>query len=377
MIDMNTPLAYWYEKSLANEDIHMCTSMELSEVDVHDVFVGNSALQFIRSYFHNLRSSHTLKSPASKFLASLDRITEFRAQHTVASFLLGVVVKEELSLDIRNWIKIYGNKSADPTFGFFWSLICLTHDIAYNWERSSKKMITLVPTVEEFCQYAGIRYNLLDMAKNADLIRNYYHYRVSESKIDHGIAGAMLIYDALMTFYNEGSQVESLHLCGLHLRKNFPEFCLRIAETVALHNMWRADSKTKEIYTTQHLDALIPDGNNSELVFYRDDMLLFLLGLIDTIDPIKGFCSTEGGRVRLPVEDVLNNFCIQFVNRGGLKRIYVRFDNPNAEKYLSALSGMESWLGVSVQRINFAEVAIEIRMDSPARKENEISFKSA
>ena len=153
MIEKNMPLVYWYEKALRNEDIHMCTSMELTNIDASNLFEDNNALQFIRNYFESLRSSYALKSPAHKFLEVLDRITEFRAQHTVASFLLGVVMKEELSLDTRDWIRIYDIKSSNASFGFFWSLICLTHDVAYNWERNSKKMIAQVSTVEAFCQY--------------------------------------------------------------------------------------------------------------------------------------------------------------------------------------------------------------------------------
>lgn len=379
MIEKNMPLVYWYEKALRNEDIHMCTSMELTNIDASNLFEDNNALQFIRNYFESLRSSYALKSPAHKFLEVLDRITEFRAQHTVASFLLGVVMKEELSLDTRDWIRIYDIKSSNASFGFFWSLICLTHDVAYNWERNSKKMIAQVSTVEAFCQYNEIQYNLLNEAENAELIRNYYRYRAAVSeKIDHGIAGAILIYDALMTFYYEGIQIPSLNLCGLQLRKNFPDFCLRIAETVALHNMWRATDKTIDTYREYHLDELIPDGSGREVVFYKDDMLLFLLGFIDTIDPIKGFCSTEGRRVRLSVDDVLNNFCIQFVKRGKMKKIYMEFANSNFNgKYTTDIAGMDNWLGVSVKQLTHDKVEISIRMDSMEQLERDSRPKSA
>lgn len=379
MFEKKKPLIYWYEKALCNEDIHMCTSMELTYVDAGSLFTGHNALLFIRNYFESLRSNYALKSPAYKFLEVLDRITEFRAQHTVASFLLGAVVKEELSLDIRDWIRLYDSKSSDTSFGFFWSLICLTHDVAYHWERNSKKMLAHVPTAETFCQHNGIRYNLLDQVDNAELIRNYYHYRaVVSGQIDHGIAGAILIYDALMTFYNEGTKMSSMNLCGLRLRNNFPDFCLRIAETVALHNMWRASDKTIDTYKEYQLDALIPDGCNREIVFYKDDTLLFLLGLIDTIDPIKGFCSTEGRRIRIPVEDVLNNFYIRFVKRGGVKKICMEFSNPNFKgKYTTDVVGMENWLGVSVKLTVYDEVEISIRTDSREQLDFEVGPKSA
>ena len=379
MGEKKMPLIHWYEKALHNEDIHMCTSMELSYIDVARLFVDRNAFIFIRNYFENLRTKNVLINPAYKFLNILDRITEFRAQHTVASFLLGLVVKEELSLDTRDWIRLYDSKTSDTSFGFFWSLICLTHDVAYYWERNSKKMLAQVPTVEAFCQRNDIQYNLLDKAENAELIRNYYRYRAEISEqIDHGIAGAILVYDALMTFYNEGTGQSEVNLCGLRLRKNFPDFCLRIAETVALHNMWRASEKTIVAYKMYQLDMLIPDGNAREIVFYKDDTLLFLLGLIDTIDPIKGFCSTEGRRVRIPAETVLNDFYIRFVKRAGVKKIYMEFADPNFKgKYTNDVAGMEKWLGVLVKQPTRNEVEISIRMDSVEQKEVEVKPKSA
>ncbi len=379
MAEKKLQLVDWYTKALHNDDIHMCTSLDLADIDVENLFIGRNALLFIRNYFDNLRTNYVLKNPADKFLEVLDRITEFRAQHTVASFLLGVVVKEELSLDMRNWIRLYDSKSSDASFGFFWSLICLTHDVAYHWERNSKKMIEQVLTVEDFCLYNNVQYNLLDKTEHADLIRNYYRYRVGEdNKIDHGITGAILVYDALMTFYYEGTKQSQLNLCGLRLRKNFPVFCLRIAETVALHNMWRATNKTAAKYRQYNLGELIPDGSDNEKVLYKEDALLFLLGLIDTIDPIKGFCSTEGNRPRIPPKDVLHGFYIRFVKRSGVKKMRLEFENSKfIDKYMENIVGMEKWLDVSINRTAHYEVEISIHMEWMKQENIDINIKSA
>lgn len=42
MIEKNMPLVYWYEKALRNEDIHMCTSMELTNIDAFEWIQWNS-----------------------------------------------------------------------------------------------------------------------------------------------------------------------------------------------------------------------------------------------------------------------------------------------------------------------------------------------
>lgn len=379
MSEKYVPLVEWYKKALLDEGIHLCTAMDLTSVDPEDLFTQRNSLVFIKEYFESLRSNEELKNPAHKFFEILSRITEFRAQHTVSSFLLGIVIKEELSLDVRDWIRVHGNNSPDASFGFFWSLICLTHDVAYHWERNSKKNLAYMQTVETFCKYTNIQHNLLELSNHTELIKNYYRYRAEVSqKIDHGITGAILIYDALMTFYHESQEIVGGDLCGVRLRKSFPNFCLQIADTIALHNMWRATPNTIEDYRTYHLDELIPDGDDNEIVFYKDNTLLFLLGLIDTMDPIKGFCSTEGNRLRLPVDHVLYDYHIHFVKRSGAKKIIIEFDDPLfGEKYKKDIVGMESWLGISTRELFDDRLEISIRLDAREQRESKNMKKPA
>lgn len=338
----------WYEYALKDPDIHACTTMDLSTVNIDHLFSGNNSKKFIRNYFEYLYSDPSSVNPAGKFVDNIERITDFRAQHTVASFLLGIIVKESLTLDVRNWIRVSNSHSSDPSFGFFWSLICLTHDIAYYWERNSKKLLDNYKTVDAFCSVQNIQFNLLKNSSKNSLIKNYYSYCIEyRHKIDHGITGAILIYDALMSFYNNGKQNSSSQICGIRLRKSFPSFCLKIAETIALHNMWRADDRTRDVYQNCHLDELIPDDNATHIINYKDDALLFLLGLIDSIDPIKSFCNTEGSGTRLSVDVVLNGYRLYFTNRTGTKRINIQFQhNAFKDKYLKTIMGLSRWLDV-------------------------------
>ena len=355
-------LMHWYIQALSNQDIHTCTTMDLSTVHVDELFEGRNSQRFIKQYFKHLTDTPFEKNSTNKFIDILNKITEFRAQHTVASFLLGIVVKENLSLDVRDWIRIYDLHSSDPSFGFFWSLICLTHDVAYYLERNSKKLLSNMKTVDDFCVEHSIHYNLLNYSNNEALIRQYYLYRSEQdSKIDHGITGALLIFDALMAFYEENKSNPAANLCGIHLRKSFPVFCLKISETIALHNMWRATKDSISLYKEYHLDELIPNDNHIHIIDYKDDTLLFLLGLIDTIDPIKAFCNSEGRGTRIPVDIVLNEYCFSFVDRSGAKRISIQFDQPEfAKRYRDNLIGLAKWLSVDVKTTdNSAEIYLK------------------
>ena len=351
MENKNIPLSHWYFRALNNQDIHTCTTLDLSRIRVEELFDGHNCQKFIRQYFEHLTATSSKNESTTKFANILNKITEFRAQHTVASFLLGIAVKEKLSLDVRDWIRIYDPYSSDPSFGFFWSLICLTHDVAYYYERNSNKLLPSMRTIEDFCAKNNIHYNLLDYSNKQLLIQQYYLYRrEQDNKIDHGVTGALLIFDALMAFYEENKTNPSANLCGIHLRKNFPEFCLKISETIALHNMWRAPKGKEHLYEDYQLYELIPNSTYNHIINYKDDTLLFLLGLIDTIDPIKAFCNTEGRSTRMPVNLVLNEFYFGFADRSGIKKISMQFDQPEfAKRYRDNLEDLVNWLSVDVK----------------------------
>lgn len=361
MENKTLPLTYWYGEALKSRDIHACTSMDLSAVRVESLFEENNSLKFIKQYLGQFNSTFSKKNTSNKLSGLIGKITPFRAQHTVASFLLGIALKEELTLDIRNWVRLYNTYSSDSSFGFFWSLICLTHDIAYTWEQHPSKYLSSCRTVNDFCSENNIQFNLLDKSSKAQLIENYYLYRTQQhKKVDHGITGAILIYDALLSFYEENHKNSAARLCGLRLNKKFPDFCLTIAETIALHNMWRAESDNISIYREYHLDELIPDGTQDHIVDYRDNTLLFLLGLIDSIDPIKAFCNTEGRSAKVPVNVVLNEFLFGFTNRSKSKKISLEFNHPVfSKKYTNTILGLKDWLSVDVKTTdNSAEILL-------------------
>lgn len=356
------PLTHWYSKALNSQDIHSCTSMDLSVIHIDGLFEDNNSLKFIKQYFGGFSHIFSKKHTPNKLSALISEITPFRAQHTVASFLLGIALKEELTLDVRNWIRLYDTNSPDPTFGFFWSLICLTHDIAYKWEQKSSKYLSSYINARAFCTGNNIEFNLLDKSSKAQLIENYYLYRIQKKeKVDHGITGALLIYDALISFYEEYHDDPTMHLCGLRLKDSFPDFCLKIAETIALHNMWRAKDDDIPTYQDYHLDELIPDGKLNHIVDYKDNTLLFLLGLIDSIDPIKAFCNTEGRSTRLSANTVLNEFLFGFTNRSQAKKIFLQFGYPEfSKKYRDTLEDLKDWLSVDIKtKENSAEIYLK------------------
>lgn len=330
---------------------------------------NHNASEFIHNYFAGYDIDN-VNSPFAKLGNQLNKITDFRARHTVSAFLLGAVIRKELKLDIRNWIRLYSTYSSDDSFGFFWSIICLLHDSAYNIENNSKRLLreksSTYSSIASFCKAEGITYNLLEKSENYELIQNYYNFRSHDNdkpRIDHGVIGALLLYDALMTiYYGVKDQGKDASICGMKISKSFPDFCLKISNIVALHNMWRANRENEYIYRMHHLEALIPTPNHAEIIYYENDTLLFLLGLIDTLDPIKAFCNDERGHTLLELDYVVNKVELSFCYQADSKSFSIALENENFERFKKAAYDMCTWLGAEVFQVKPHKIRINIKL---------------
>lgn len=216
------------------------------EIQIESLFSGENSEKYINSLFHTERKNRKIKK-------CLDRITPFRARHTVSTYLLGLTIQDELQLDTRSWRRLPNENSSAGSFRLFWSWVCVFHDIGYYYENRQSEYLNHL-TIEELMENLKIQYNLLDVSPNANLIRKYYRKRISDSVIDHGIVGALLLYDALMDMSQKGGLYSQI--------RQHERFYTKICDTIALHNMWRATNATIQIYKEYDLYELIPDEDN-------------------------------------------------------------------------------------------------------------------
>jgi hypothetical protein len=335
-----------------------------TKYSVNDLFAERKANDFIRECFSE-------EYKVSKIKHCINIITPFRALHTVSAYLLGLNIKDRLQIDTRNWRRLPGEKSSKGSFELFWSLICLFHDIGYEYEESSEKYKSN-ETIDGLILYLNLEYNLLEESKYKELISKYYKKRISGKPVylDHGIVGALLLYDALMDLA-ENSQIYSSI-------KEYKSFFVKICDTIALHNMWRASTDTIDEYKLYSLRELIPGNDQHHIIFYKDDPLLFLLAFVDTIDPIKAFCRDR--RYRDPVTEisVLENTYVRFVNRTRVKKLDLSYNSPEftsfAYKNANSESGIMSWLGVFVRNFKNSQgnetLSISINLDGSASVES-------
>ena len=291
----------------------------------------------------------------------------------ITSFLLGILLRDTLGLGFNSLPRIFSNnnKTGDP-FPFFWAIACLGHDIGYLYENdetinlddyldyhSLKELMhlsddrSLMDLDENDLSFYGLTNNERDWAINSiGLAKGYYEYRLLPGKfrrIDHGISGALIMFDELRSMakgrsgtdpkrrHEDGDIGEGFTAANIR-RSRFPACAILVSLAIARHNMFVADrnasdddSLAKIAWFDEHgLSGLITDGNDNKLSMFSPlDQLLFFLDFVDTIDPFKAFCLRNGLDYDTGKVFFENGINIKLSKGmiGGSHRISIQFNN--------------------------------------------------
>lgn len=238
--------------------------------------------EFIKAYFKRSGKGNIFKN-----YFEIKNSLLLRSTHTVSIFFLGILIF--FNTKIRKSMNWGGNQPEYDIFPFIWFLTCLFHDFGYDYEIGTKKYLSKIWDIDSLKKLLKIKYNLLDKNINYipdDLyqsIRKYFLYkRVMRKEIDHGIVAGIYLYDKLVKnrhYKKRKAKNDDDLYWGKHLDS---EYALAGA-TIAIHNIWLPDNKSIKFYKQFELDCLI----NRAPISLNEAPLLFLLGLVDTIDPIK------------------------------------------------------------------------------------------
>ncbi len=354
-----------------------------------------------------------------------------RLEHTVATYLLGIAIKEGLNLKFDSLPRIFTKGSYGDAFYFFWSVICLCHDLGYQYENGDYDLEKM-GTSDGRCELFDIQYDMLQLQKenlaefgiasdkkegqwilkSLELAKNYSRIRRDKkeyigrkAQIDHGIAGALVLYDALIKEYkraeaenqlaeeirhkasnlNAGKKISSGELSSNVSNVRFAACSLLIACTVARHNMWNAEKKDEAKYHAFDLDLLCPGSPDSIISTEQSlDQMLFLLDFMDTIDLVKGIYTreAEAGKPKevldKRLEFLLHRITICFMKeksdqyrwesalkyreftismKGG--EVKEKFDEEVFDKYVERISGLTKWLDTKAPRFHKGEAGKE------------------
>jgi len=225
--------------------------------------------------------------------------------HSNSIFFLGILLFNNTNIKKNYFTKI--NKAGYHEFPFIWFLTCLFHDFGKHLEKD-KDLLKKISDIDMLINKFNIEYCLLD--KNVpnihiilfNNIRQYFKYRrVIHKKIDHGIVAGIYLFDRLI---KNRIKKEKEKTDNYKWHKELENQYALASSAIATHNIWLPKDKTVSNYLKFEMNSLI----NFDPISLNNFPLLFLLGIIDTIDPIKLFIQN------FPEKYILNNLLIEFNN---------------------------------------------------------------
>lgn len=174
----------------------------------------------------------------------------------------------------------------------------------------------------------------------------YFRYRKKENSkiIDHGIIGGILFYNQRKNAYKRKKSIYKTDSfrdeSGLFWSQKILNWIhLSVSWIIIGHNIWftKRGSSYEELYKSYGLEGLITDNPKISLKRYP---LLFLLSLVDSIDPVKQFAKYNNN---LTLKEILNN--LEFDFSCDSITISSEFeDNEMTKRYIKEVSNLDDWL---------------------------------
>ncbi|WP_316828587.1 hypothetical protein [Pedobacter miscanthi] len=191
-------------------------------------------------------------------------------------------------------------------FQFIWFVTCLSHDAAFYSEHDSD-LIDANPDISSLKRHLNIEYDLTfrkvadvpeDMFRLSSAYYKFRHGHLSHHCVDHGIYAGLLMYDRLV---KNRLAKKAANDNTLLWEEYLDDHYAYAAATVAVHNIWLPKKQDYQMYSDAGLSELIGRAP----IKFTEAPLLFLLGLVDTIDPIKAYPN-------LTPKEVLKNIYLTF-----------------------------------------------------------------
>ncbi|MFW2555577.1 hypothetical protein [Aliarcobacter butzleri] len=310
----------------------------------------NKHKEFIKTFFEISKKDNILNN----FKIEIDDLS--RNIHTNSVYFLGALFYEKLNL---KELEKYERNDSSKQFRFIWFLSALVHDFYHDKERKLEEFTGIIEDIEsvkltnDLLSYTNKKSLCQDKIENLfKTIPNYFKYRFYDGKVDHGIMAGIKLFDLLET--NRVQKKENKNT--RYWKDDLTPLYAQAGLAIAMHNIWLSGTKEdiKEKYRKADLETLITGENTIFPISIKDNPLLFLLGLVDTIEPIKTFnCVTP--------QYVLENIMISFNKKQN--QIIIKnkkHSRLDFEKLKRNTKGLEGWLDIKIiEEIN--KIIIKIK----------------
>lgn len=300
-----------------------------------------------------------------------------RASHIIITWLLGIGFGQHFK--IHKFHNAPLNNSE-----LLWLQTALTHDYGYFCKEVKRPGLSRSAIAGKYDLLDDKYYtNILKCLDNMrfssaykdyfsytpDEIDNYYKYAMNyhlrqhnESEIaDHGIVGGCMAFR---------KYCETLH-CPPTLTEEYLRIQKIACYITASHNIFKSDSVECDIdYMKYGLNNLL---STSPKKVTKENQLLLLLSLVDTVECTKRFSKKEnGGRGYLKHSTILENVVVNFmpdsveIDFGELYNFIMkkRKSIEMAEmlkKHVNAIAGLSKWSDFVTQKINDFKVTIMLQ----------------
>lgn len=309
---------------------------EFSEHPIEKPLVkNNSSVNFIIQYFKQAGKE------AISEAFDLENFGQQRSDHTVSIFFLGIIFFQNSGLKNKSYFNGIESKHYD-FFQFIWFVCCLSHDAAFYREHEEALHIAC-PDINALKKHLNIEYDLtIEKVSNIpkemfSLCEKYYahrHKNLERPAVDHGIYAGLLMFDCLI----KNRRIERpVHKSKLLWEDWLEPQYAYAAATVAVHNMWFPQKKDEKLYQKNGLASLI----EKKPITLNEAPLLFLLGIVDTIDPIKAYQDDN-----LSCSEILKNVFLTFLGNDRFKFIISK--KLNFQTFELRADSLNEWLNVNI-----------------------------
>lgn len=332
-------------KTLPQEDWDYYS--DLSEKDLDNPFINEiTHKDFIRRYF--IRSGK--EDVIDQFSVKIEALKN--ASHTTSIFFLGVILYYNTNLKDKVFKGV--NPPGYKVFPFLWFMTSLFHDYAYQYEfdqESQNKILDLESLKKEL----DIANFLLDIKitgtskKLFSCCREYFRYRREVMNVvDHGILAGAYLYDRLIKIREAK---EAGNNDSLFWEKALEKQYALSSASIATHNIWLPKKEREEQYKAYNLEYLI----NFTPIKIKDFPLLYILGIVDTIDPIKAFIDVKS---EIDEKYILENLLVSF-KPNSITFINSENSRLDFKKIICKAMNFYGWLDVE---ISFSKNLLSIKM---------------
>jgi hypothetical protein len=297
------------------------------------IVTDNESANFITQYFRKGGKNEAMVD------FDLDHFGSQRADHTISIFFLGLILFHNSSLKDKIFFDGVVSENYE-FFQFIWFVTCLSHDVAF-YRENDPYLMEANTDINALKANLNIKYDLTsqqienvpaDIFELCGIYFKYRHNHPTYPGMDHGIYSGILMFDRLVkNRITKKAQQEQALLWEDFLDRHYAY----AAATVAVHNIWLPKKNDYPQYANAGLSALI----RRQPINFEEAPLLFLLGLVDTIDPVKAYPNSTP-------KEVLKNIYLTFP---GPMRFRIRVSNKLDFDTLCLKAGyLCDWLSLKV-----------------------------